>query len=180
MPPQEPVAPPPVERPVQQPAERDLEETNKEKQFNAALELEMWKAEQEEQFQKELKLREKATLLKLSEEFAQREAEREGLISRRVAEYEKMEKALKKALQEAKKSEVNVLEHEKELSRIRDDLQKEKDRIRQDVKTTIDQQKRELNGVLKVRDFYFFCYSRTKLFMVSVRPLKHSKIIISL
>ena len=93
MPPQQPVAPPPIERPLQQPAERDLEETNKEKQFNAALELEMWKAEQEEQFQKELKQREKATLLKLSEEFAQREAEREGLISRRVAEYEKMEKA---------------------------------------------------------------------------------------
>ena len=93
VPPQQPVAPPPIERPLQQPAERDLEETNKEKQFNAALELEMWKAEQEEQFQKELKQREKATLLKLSEEFAQREAEREGLISRRVAEYEKMEKA---------------------------------------------------------------------------------------
>ena len=57
-----------------------------------------------------------------------------------------------------------MLEHEKELSRIRDDLQKEKDRIRQDVKTTIDQQKRELNGVLKVRDFHLyigfenFCY----------------------
>ena len=30
----------------------DLEETNKEKQFNTALELEMWKAEQEEQFQR--------------------------------------------------------------------------------------------------------------------------------
>ena len=43
-----------------------------------------------------------------------------------------------------------MLEQEKDLSRIRDDLQKEKDRIRQDVKTTIDQQKRELNGVLKV------------------------------
>ena len=43
-----------------------------------------------------------------------------------------------------------MLEHEKELARIRDDLQKEKDRIRQDVRTTIDQQKRELNGVLKV------------------------------
>merc|ERR1719356_1054699 len=69
-------------------------------------------------------------------------------MSRRVGEYEKMEKQLKKALQEAKKGELTVLE--KELTRIRDDLQKEKDRIRQDVKTTIDQQKRELNGVLKV------------------------------
>ena len=29
----------------------DLKETIKEKQFNAALELEMWKAEQDEQFQ---------------------------------------------------------------------------------------------------------------------------------
>lgn len=71
-------------------------------------------------------------------------------MSRRVGEYEKMEKQLKKALQEAKKGELTVLEQEKELTRMRDDLQKEKDRIRQDVKTTIEQQKRELNGILKV------------------------------
>ena len=37
------------------------------------------------------------------------------MMNRRVAEYEKMEKALKKALQEAKKGEVTVLEQEKEL-----------------------------------------------------------------
>ena len=56
---------PHIERPATQgPAERDMEETTKEKQFNAALELEMWKAEQEEQFNQQLKQREKATLLK--------------------------------------------------------------------------------------------------------------------
>lgn len=87
---------------------------------------------------------------RLGAEFAQRETEREQLMSRRVGEYEKMEKQLKKALQEAKKGELTVLEQEKELTRMRDDLQKEKDRIRQDVKTTIEQQKRELNGILKV------------------------------
>jgi len=89
-------------------------------------------------------------LIRLSQEFADRENEREALVQRRVAEYEKMEKQLKRALQEAKKGELVVLEQEKELARLRDDLQKEKDRIRQDVKTTIEQQKRELNGILKV------------------------------
>ena len=91
---------------------------------------------------------------RLGAEFAQRETEREQLMSRRVGEYEKMEKQLKKALQEAKKGELTVLEQEKELTRMRDDLQKEKDRIRQDVKTTIEQQKRELNGILKVSQLY--------------------------
>ena len=89
-------------------------------------------------------------IFRLSEEFAHRESEREALMQRRVSEYEKMEKQLKRALQEAKKGELVVLEQEKELARLRDDLQKEKDRIRQDVKTTIEQQKRELNGILKV------------------------------
>ena len=89
-------------------------------------------------------------MIRLSQEFADRENEREALVQRRVAEYEKMEKQLKRALQEAKKGELVVLEQEKELARLRDDLQKEKDRIRQDVKTTIEQQKRELNGILKV------------------------------
>ena len=45
------------------PAERDLEH-EKEKQFTAALELEMWKAEQEEHFLKQLKQKEKTALLK--------------------------------------------------------------------------------------------------------------------
>lgn len=125
-------------------------EHNKREQFKAALELEMWKAEQEENFNSQLKQKEKDTLMRLGAEFAQRETEREQLMSRRVGEYEKMEKQLKKALQEAKKGELTVLEHEKELTRMRDDLQKEKDRIRQDVKTTVEQQKRELNGILKV------------------------------
>ena len=93
---------------------------------------------------------------RLGAEFAQRETEREQLMSRRVGEYEKMEKQLKKALQEAKKGELTVLEQEKELTRMRDDLQKEKDRIRQDVKTTIEQQKRELNGILKVSHVSIF------------------------
>lgn len=45
------------------PAERDLEQ-EKEKQFTAALELEMWKAEQEEHFLKQLKQKEKTALIK--------------------------------------------------------------------------------------------------------------------
>ena len=71
-------------------------------------------------------------------------------MNRRVTEYEKMEKQLRKALLEAKKGEARVLEQERELGRLRDELQAEKDRIRQDAKTTFEQQKRELSGMLKV------------------------------
>jgi len=89
-------------------------------------------------------------LSKVSKEFSDREAERETLMNRRVTEYEKMEKQLRKALLEAKKGEARVLEQERELGRLRDELQAEKDRIRQDAKTTFEQQKRELSGMLKV------------------------------
>ena len=88
---------------------------------------------------------------RISKEFSQRESERESLMNKRVTEYEKMEKQLRKALQEAKKGETRVLEQEREIGRMRDDLQSEKDRIRQDGKTTFEQQKRELSGMLKVR-----------------------------
>lgn len=87
----------------------------------------------------------------VSKEFAQRETERESLMNRRITEYEKMEKQLRKALLEAKKGETRVLEQERELGRLRDDMQTEKDRIRQDAKTAFEQQKRELNGLLKVQ-----------------------------
>ena len=93
-------------------------------------------------------------------------------MSRRVGEYEKMEKQLKKALQEAKKGELTVLEQEKELTRMRDDLQKEKDRIRQDVKTTIEQQKRELNGILKVSHVSIFSLFECAL-LVIIKSLKN-------
>ena len=75
-------------------------------------------------------------------------------MNRRVTEYEKMEKQLRKALLEAKKGEARVLEQERELGRLRDELQAEKDRIRQDAKTTFEQQKRELSGMLKVKNFF--------------------------
>ena len=88
----------------------------------------------------------------MSKEFAQRESERENLMNRRITEYEKMEKQLRKALLEAKKGENRVLEQERELGRLRDDMQNEKDRIRQDSKTTFEQQKRELTGMLKVKN----------------------------
>ena len=92
-------------------------------------------------------------VFRVSKEFSDREAERETLMNRRVTEYEKMEKQLRKALLEAKKGEARVLEQERELGRLRDELQAEKDRIRQDAKTTFEQQKRELSGMLKVEKF---------------------------
>jgi len=94
----------------------------------------------------------KTFFFSVSKEFAQRESERENLMNRRITEYEKMEKQLRKALLEAKKGENRVLEQERELGRLRDDMQNEKDRIRQDSKTTFEQQKRELTGMLKVKN----------------------------
>ena len=93
-------------------------------------------------------------IFRVSKEFSDREAERETLMNRRVTEYEKMEKQLRKALLEAKKGEARVLEQERELGRLRDELQAEKDRIRQDAKTTFEQQKRELSGMLKVKKLF--------------------------
>lgn len=118
-------------------------------QFKTALDLQLWKDEQEEEFTKYLKQREDEMIKKIAGEFTRREQERDQVMSTRVSQYEKMEKQLRKALAEAKKAETRVSDQEKELARLRDDLQAEKDRIRQDAKTAFEQQKRELLGMLK-------------------------------
>ncbi|CAG5086327.1 Oidioi.mRNA.OKI2018_I69.PAR.g11177.t1.cds [Oikopleura dioica] len=112
-------------------------------QFKTALDLQLWKDEQEEEFTKYLKQREDEMIKKIAGEFTRREQERDQVMSTRVSQYEKMEKQLRKALAEAKKAETRVSDQEKELARLRDDLQAEKDRIRQDAKTAFEQQKLE-------------------------------------
>ena len=118
-------------------------------QFKTALDLQLWKDEQEEEFTKYLKAKEEEMIKRIAGEFTRREQERDQIMNTRVSQYEKMEKQLRKALAEAKKAETRVADQEKELSRLRDDLQAEKDRIRQDAKTAFEQQKRELLGMLK-------------------------------
>jgi len=119
-------------------------------QFKTALDLQLWKDEQEEEFTKYLKAKEEEMIKRIAGEFTRREQERDQIMNTRVSQYEKMEKQLRKALTEAKKAETRVADQEKELARLRDDLQSEKDRIRQDAKTAFEQQKRELLGMLKV------------------------------
>ena len=122
-------------------------------QYKTALDLQLWKDEQEEEFTKYLKQKEEEMIKRIAGEFTRREQERDQIMNTRVSQYEKMEKQLRKALSEAKKAETRVADQEKELARLRDDLQAEKDRIRQDAKTAFEQQKRELLGVLKGRAF---------------------------
>ena len=112
-------------------------------------------------------------LFRVSKEFATRETEREALMNRRVAEYEKMEKQLRKALLEAKNGERRVLEQGRELGRLRDEMQTEKDRIRQDAKTSFEQQKRELNGMLKVT-FVHFTSANKKRFITRLREQRQT------
>jgi centrosomal protein CEP120 len=128
----------------------DKKRENLEKlQFKTALDLQLWKDEQEEEFTKYLKAKEEEMIKRIAGEFTRREQERDQIMNTRVSQYEKMEKQLRKALAEAKKAETRVADQEKELARLRDDLQAEKDRIRQDAKTAFEQQKRELLGMLK-------------------------------
>lgn len=53
-------------------------------EYRAALELELWKAKEEERFKNDLKLREQKLLIVFAEEWKRREAERESLCKKKV------------------------------------------------------------------------------------------------
>lgn len=59
----------------------DIRQTS---EYRVALELELWKAKEEERFKNNLKLREQKLLIVFAEEWKRREAERESLCRKKV------------------------------------------------------------------------------------------------
>ncbi|KAF6716951.1 Centrosomal protein of 120 kDa [Oryzias melastigma] len=98
---------PPASSPSQAPAApRDTLE------YRTALELELWKEEQEDLFDDQLRMKELRHMQALAEEWRRRDAEREALVKKKETEYNRLEERLQKTLTDLERREKELAEAE--------------------------------------------------------------------
>lgn len=103
-------------------------------EYQAAVELEMWKESQEQMFENQLKQKEIMYMKALAEEWKKRDREREIITKKKLAEYTQSEEKLRKALLDLQKREKQLAANEQEVTRQRVELQREHDRKLQEIK----------------------------------------------
>ncbi|XP_068452332.1 centrosomal protein of 120 kDa [Clinocottus analis] len=117
LPPPHPVAPPSLG--VAPAAPRETLE------YRTALELELWKEEQEELFDDQLRRKELSHMKALAEEWRRRDREREALVKKKEAEFNQLEERLQKTLSELEAREKQLLEAELQTQRLQKELRAE-------------------------------------------------------
>ena len=121
-------ASPPRKSPKKSPQKPRIEDPRQSDEYKNALELELWKAQEKENFSRKLKELEIQHLKLLGEEYAKRDKERELLVAKQVSEYQALERQLADTINGLEKREQQVAAAEIELNRLRDDAVREKER----------------------------------------------------
>ncbi|KAK7009202.1 centrosomal protein of 120 kDa [Biomphalaria glabrata] len=103
-------------------------------EYQAAVELELWKEAQEKEFEKKLKMKEAAYMKALAEEWKKRDTEREVLTQKKITEYKELKEQLRKTLTDVEKRSNKLTVSEHEVTKLRADLQREHDRKLQEMK----------------------------------------------
>ncbi|KAI4820803.1 hypothetical protein KUCAC02_028770, partial [Chaenocephalus aceratus] len=96
-------------------------------EYRTALELELWKEEQEDLFDDQLRKKELSHMQALAEEWRRRDREREALVKKKEVEYNVLEEQLQKTLSDLEKREKQLAEAELER-----ELQESSRRLQQD------------------------------------------------
>ncbi|KAI3372955.1 hypothetical protein L3Q82_023403 [Scortum barcoo] len=94
-------------------------------EYRTALELEMWKEEQEDLFDDQLRKKELSHMQALAEEWRRRDREREALVKKKEVEYNLLEEQLRKTLSDLEKREKQLMEAELETQRLQRELRAE-------------------------------------------------------
>ncbi|KAK7933345.1 hypothetical protein WMY93_004241 [Mugilogobius chulae] len=94
-------------------------------EYRAALELELWKEEQEDLFDHQLKKKEQIHMQTLAEEWKKRDQEREALLHKKELEFERLEQQLHKTLSELETREKRLSEAEIQTERLQRELRAE-------------------------------------------------------
>ncbi|KAE8291779.1 Centrosomal protein of 120 kDa [Larimichthys crocea] len=94
-------------------------------EYRTALELELWKEEQEDLFDDQLRKKELSHMQALAEEWKRRDREREALVNKKEVEYNMLEEQLQKTLSDLEKREKQLAEAELETQRLQRDLRAE-------------------------------------------------------
>ncbi|XP_063434844.1 centrosomal protein of 120 kDa-like [Mytilus trossulus] len=103
-------------------------------EYQAAIELELWKETQEKNFENQLKQKEASYMKALAEEWKKRDREREVLMKKKLAEYANLEEQLRKTLKDLEKREKQLAANEQEVMRLKKDLQRDHDAKLQEMK----------------------------------------------
>ncbi|XP_037633784.1 centrosomal protein of 120 kDa [Sebastes umbrosus] len=96
-------------------------------EYRTALELELWKEEQEDLFDDQLRKKELSHMQALAEEWRKRDREREALVKKKEVEYNVLEEQLQKTLSDLEKREKQLAEAELETQRLQRELRAEHD-----------------------------------------------------
>lgn len=118
----------------QQPRPLSPVEPRETQEYQAAIELELWKENQEKTFENQLKQKEASYMKALAEEWKKRDKEREILMKKKLAEYANLEEQLRKTLKDLEKREKQLAANEQEVMRLKKDLQREHDAKLQEMK----------------------------------------------
>uniref|UniRef100_A0A4W6CWP5 Centrosomal protein 120 n=1 Tax=Lates calcarifer TaxID=8187 RepID=A0A4W6CWP5_LATCA len=95
-------------------------------EYRKALELELWKEEQEDLFDDQLRKKELSHMQALAEEWRRRDREREALVKKKV-EYNLLEEQLQKTLSDLERREKQLAEAELETQRLQRELRADHD-----------------------------------------------------
>jgi len=97
-------------------------------EYKAALELELWKEQQEEMFQAQMQHRESSHMKALAEEWKRRDKERELMVKKKLDEYSSLEEKLKQSIADLEKREKQLSVNETQVMQMRGQLEREHDR----------------------------------------------------
>ncbi|XP_066273936.1 centrosomal protein of 120 kDa-like isoform X1 [Branchiostoma lanceolatum] len=121
----QPPAPVVAPAPAPSPPPADPRETV---EYQMAMELEMWKEQQENMFESQLKQKELQTMQALAEEWKRRDRERELLVQKKLTEYQQLEEKLRTTLADLERREKQLTSGEAEVVRMKADLQRDHER----------------------------------------------------
>ncbi|KAK3728976.1 hypothetical protein QZH41_008720, partial [Actinostola sp. cb2023] len=126
-------------------------------EYHAAMELELWKEQQEDIFQTQLQQKEASHIKTLAEDWKRRDKERELLVKTKVDEYAKLEEKLRLTIADFEKRERQLAANEAQVSKLKDDFEQEHGRKVQEVKEAMRRMKEDCTHQVemeraKVRD----------------------------
>ncbi|KAJ3278582.1 hypothetical protein HK104_002204 [Borealophlyctis nickersoniae] len=97
-------------------------------EYRVALELEVWKQEEERKFREHLRTREAELMAQLSSEWKRRERDREATMKRKIDEFKQLETQMQKLVTELEARERRLVKAEEDLCRRKEELEREGER----------------------------------------------------
>ncbi|KND03935.1 uncharacterized protein SPPG_01385 [Spizellomyces punctatus DAOM BR117] len=98
-------------------------------EYKVALELELWRAEEERKFRAHLRLRETEVLEQLAAEWKTREREREAILKKKVEEFKSLEHKIQDLATELETRERKLRESELDFARKKDEVERDARRV---------------------------------------------------